>query len=191
MITELINQLENTNLFQRTQIKRQLMSYGEQAVAPLIEAMMQTGRYKNWEAASLLGQLGDERCIAPLLQALVSPNPLVGQVAADVLSKFDLTPWVAELTNALPYSHRTVQLLIVRLLENIGDWQAVPALIELLVETSSPSIRSAVIKSLGRMGDTRAVNIILAFERDTDPEVYMQARIALDRLNRITRQRLS
>jgi HEAT repeat protein len=182
MITELIEQLEDTNLMKRAQVKLKLLACGLQAVEPLICALHDQARYKNWEAASLLGQLHDLRSVVPLLRVLVSRNPILGQVAAEALLGFDLKPYYCELIEALFSCHATVKSLIVGLIEKTGEPAAVPVLVGLLTETPAPSIRVAIIEALGNLGDPRAINTLRAFECDPDAHLRSRIQIALQKL---------
>ncbi|MDZ7294912.1 MAG: HEAT repeat domain-containing protein [candidate division KSB1 bacterium] len=79
------------------------------------------------QAARLLGNMREERAIAPLINALRHPNWTVRQSAEDALRNFG-TKAVPALIDALESDDWVVRLRAARALGEIGDQQAVPAL---------------------------------------------------------------
>jgi hypothetical protein len=67
----------------RSDAKQQLLAFGPAAVEPLIAELRDRAEGVRWAAASLLGQLGDERAIDPLIEALQRPD--MAAAAADAL----------------------------------------------------------------------------------------------------------
>jgi HEAT repeat protein len=91
----------------------------------------QIGRTPGWcpEPATL------EALLLALLDGLKDPDPLAARLAADALTAIG-EPAVPQLLELLDQSDHAVRLLLVRILAEIGDPRAIPALFAALDEDS-------------------------------------------------------
>jgi HEAT repeat protein len=87
-IEELIESLNNDDEFIREESSMLLESKGKEAVEHLIKSLL-NNRNKNAKIAiaKVLGFIGDERAIDPLISTLKDPNKLVRREASTALSK--------------------------------------------------------------------------------------------------------
>lgn len=69
-IDSLIVQLASNDGLIRVQARRSLVAIGEQAVAPLVEALANRKNWVRWEAAKALCQIGDPAAAQALTKAL-------------------------------------------------------------------------------------------------------------------------
>ena len=76
-----------------------------------------------------------EALLLRLLAGLKDPDPLAARLAADALMAIG-EPAVAQLLELLNNSDQAVRLLLVRILAEIGDQRAIPALVAALDEDS-------------------------------------------------------
>jgi HEAT repeat protein len=76
-----------------------------------------------------------EALLLKLLAGLKDPDPLAARLAADALVAIG-EPAVAQLLELLNRSDQAVRLLLVRILAEIGDQRAIPALVAALDEDS-------------------------------------------------------
>lgn len=74
-----------------------------------------------------------EALLLRLLDGLKDPDPLAARLAADALMAIG-EPAVAQLLELLNKSDQAVRLLLVRILAEIGDQRAIPALLDALDE---------------------------------------------------------
>ncbi len=176
-----IAELDSPDRDQREVAKTHLLAAGSHAVESLITAMQAGTKRQCYEAAHVLGQIDDERWVAPMQEVLTSSNVLLAEAAAIALERHGQRS-IEGYLHALPHSHSIVQLRIVAALERIGDLRAVRPLIALLSVASSPSLRCAIIQALGMLGDSQAAALIRSFEHDTDHHVRERVAIALQRL---------
>lgn len=160
-----------------------LAAGGDAVVDALIAALaVENGRIA-WAAAEVLGQLTPARAFPPLVAALYSKNLLLAGMALNALLKYpepDVLPYLAE---ALPRVHIMTQQNIVVALRQLGDRRAAPLLIAQLPGVSSPTIRCAMIQTLGWLGDRAAIPAIRACEDDSNHHVREWAAVALAELS--------
>ncbi len=103
------------------------------------------------QAARLLGNMREERAIAPLVKALHHPNWTVRQSAEGALCNFG-TAAVPALAEALGNGDWVVRLRAARALGEIGDPQAIPALAKALTrEDEHPRARTIQQEALDKL----------------------------------------
>ena len=168
---------------ERRAAQTQLVTVGEPAVAPLIEALETEEGHRAWAAAEVLGLLHDRRAFEPLLRAVRSTNPLVGGMAVKALLLYEDQDIVPLLVEALPSAHIITQQTIIVSLQKIPDGRAVAMLVDLLGQIESPTMRCAIIQTLGALGDAQAVPAIRAFQDDPDHHIREWAAVALKQLD--------
>src|SRR5258707_3183519 len=130
-VDKLITALDSSDVEVREAAKTALRKMGPDAVEPLIATMQTKTSRACWEAARVLSLIDDPRWIAPMEAALTSCAPLLGQVAVAALEPLGYVVAQA-MIDALPRSHKVVQLQILAALEQICSREAVPAIVEVL-----------------------------------------------------------
>ncbi len=156
---------------QRAQAQARLIELGSLVVEPLMAVVgAQEGR-KAWTAAEVLGELADQRAWPVLVDALRSANPMLGVSATKALMKYPGADVLPPLVAALPYAHVMAQQTIILTLQRLGDRRAVTLLIDQLSQTPSPTIRTALVQTLGKLGDLRAIPALRACLDDENHHV--------------------
>ncbi len=131
-----------------------------------------------------LGRSGDERQVAPLVEALRGDRDfLVRSAAAEALgnlkSELGLPALIAALDDASPDVRAAAALALARL----GKPQGNPALRRRLRDLE-PIVRSAAAQALGKLGDGQALPDLINCLADAEPEVRTSAAEALGALGR-------
>lgn len=164
---------------QRSSAKRDLFALGSQVVHPLIREVRTGVGHRSWAAAELLGELADPLGLPALVDALLSPNPILGSAAARALVNFPEWRAADHLAQALPQVHVVTQQNIVLSLLELGEPGTTGALMKLLNDASSPALQCVVVQALGELGDQAAAPAIEALLDDEDHHVRQWAETAL------------
>jgi HEAT repeat protein len=149
-------------------------------VQGLIFALQHKDPVVQYNAAEALGEIGDERAVEPLLDAL--KNDETGGVrwkAVEALSKMG-TPAVAGLIAALQHDDDDVRWKAAIGLGEIGDPKAIPPLINLLCDEDR-FVRSRAAYALSMIGEP-AVDPLICALRDGDGNLRWGAAIALGKI---------
>lgn len=184
-ISRLVNTLDSSP-DESQPAKGRLIELGPAVVEPLIEVVLAQQGRKAWNAAEVLGRLGDRRAAPSLIAALSSPNPMLGSAAAKALyrlsetSGLDVFPALAE---ALPHAPFITQQTIVMGLPTLKDCRAVEVLLDHLERTESPMMRCAIIQALGRLEDPQVAPALRRYLKDEDRHVRAWASEVLQRLD--------
>jgi len=120
----------------------------------------------------VLAQCQQPFVLAAMKRWILSPNPLIGQVAMDYVASYDSAP-TAYLMDCLLDSTYMVRISIVQALGELKSAQAVPTLLTLL-ETPNQrgsTLRLSVIKALGKIGDPTIADRIRPYLNDQDAHV--------------------
>jgi HEAT repeat protein len=159
-----------------------LLQFGRAALDPLVEQVRTApeASVRTW-AAEILGALGDDRAVAPLVACLGDLNDQVRARAASSLGKLgdrravsDLMPLM--LADPVPF----VRIQVVRALGAIGDERALHHLVDSLND-GAWWVRIRVVEALEQLGEPAVEPLFLALE-DEDIEVRRRAAITLERL---------
>jgi HEAT repeat protein len=159
------------------------------------------------QAIDALGRSGDQRAVAPLVEALLDPGPTVPAAAAAALDKLAWQPdrpeqamayfeakgdWqrcvqigapgVPVLVGRLQAAGSSEGLGIVAILGEIGDPRAVDPLIGCL-KSRDHFMRGKAAVALGQIGDPRAIEPLKVRLQDKQAEVQEAAGQALDKLH--------
>ena len=181
VISELIAALDGAS-DQCAKAQAQLLQMGDVIVETLVSVVeAQKGR-KAWAAAEVLGELADQRAWPALVAALRSENPMLSVMATKALLKYPDVEVLLPLVDALPYANIMAQQTIIGALQRLGDNRAVPYLVEQLKQTMSPLIRTAIVQTLGKLGDPSAIPAIRACLGDEDLHVREWSSVALKQL---------
>lgn len=155
---------------------------GATAVEPLIEALQDKEGTVRKFAAMLLGRIGDPRAIEPLGMALYDLHHDVGNASAESLARFGI-PAVGLLVEALNHPEMWIRVHSIHALSKIKDERVVTILLQML-DDPEREVKKGVIKSLGELGDARALPALQAiFSNRADREMQSLAKEAIGRLN--------
>jgi len=141
------------------------------AIDPLISLLSDRNNEIRWEAALALGEIGDLRAIETLRAALHDADRYVRYGAAVALEKMGWSP-----KNAEEYAF---------LLAGKQDWKALSMLgtpavraLSLAAKDLEKSVRVSAIRTLGRIGDEKAIPAIYGALRDPEDQVRWEAVMA-------------
>jgi hypothetical protein len=141
------------------------------AVDPLIALLSDRNNEIRWEAALALGEIRDPRAIEPLREALHDADRYVRYGAAVALGQLG---WSAG--NPEEYAF---------LLVGKQDWKSLLALgtpavraLSLAAKDLEKSVRVSAVRTLGQIGDEKAIPAIYGALRDAEDQVRWEAVIA-------------
>jgi HEAT repeat protein len=135
-----------------------IVQIGEPAVKPLIAVLPHS-----WQAAQILGRLGDKRAVMPLIKVL----PMNAAIVA--LGELGDKRAVRPLIDILGGDDMADMAAAAKSLAQIGDRSAVEPLMAVLGDQTHEDLdrwRWAVIGALGQLGDPRAVEPLIALLND-------------------------
>lgn len=127
-------------------------------------------------AAAILGEIGDERAMEPLVRALKDGNVDVRCQASGALTKMGKGA-VGPLTDMLRDSDHEIRVVAAGMLGDIGDSRAVDPLIGALYDDTD-DVRGAAAGALVQIGDA-AVDRLIEVTKDEDRWVRLYAAGAL------------
>ena len=142
---------------------------------PLLELFPQTAH--THAVGRVLGWLGDDRAVEPMLDALSADTPLMRSSAADALGHLGDKRAIDPLIEALKDENKYVRQAAAIALGNLGSSQAVEPLIEALADPSG-EVSPWVAGALGQIGDARSVEPLIQILM-TDTQFSFYAAIAL------------
>jgi HEAT repeat protein len=154
------------------------------SVEPLIQALSHPEPGMRRFAAEALGELGDTRAIVPLVELLVdrasdeSVAVSVRQVAATALAKLGEVEW-REMAGIGDPSHGLERLA------QRGDSRLLTPLLSVLRDAPSSVIRADAAAALGKLGNRRAVQPLMAATMDSSWDVQRNAFEALGELEAV------
>jgi HEAT repeat protein len=159
------------------------------ALNALIAALKDSDDKVRSYAARALVELGDPRAVGPLVAAMKSESTTTA-ASARALCKFRDRRAVDQLIEALNDENRMVKVCAATALGAVKNPKCVPALIAAL-KSSDPSwdtleisfLRDAVADALGKIGDLRAVDSLVALALDRGLPGHSSAVQALRRMN--------
>jgi HEAT repeat protein len=146
-IDELINDLSKNDEFIQEEAKSLLQEKGVEVVDPLIDALL-NNRNKDIKisVAKILGDIGNEKAIDPLITTLSSPHKLLRREASTSLIKFGNSA-VDSLINLLSNDNWKIRGAAAWVLGSIGDKRAIDPL-KKLIDDKNGFVKSGVKKSL-------------------------------------------
>ncbi len=175
-IKTLISDLHQSDRAVRDRAYKALISAGSPAVPDLIALLKDKDPDMQEYAAGILGNIGDERAVGPLLKMLDSSSPR-RYIAAWALGKIKSEKAIGPLIKVLGEKNDALQKEATRALIAIGP-DSVPALIEAL-KSPVPDIRKYSVRALGIIADKRAEEPLIRLLSDTDNDVAAAAALAL------------
>jgi HEAT repeat protein len=181
-----------------------LAQIGTSAVEPLVSTLKDNDRLVRKAAARALGQIGDARAIEPLTAALKDGDRLVREAAAEALDNLDWKPgkdrtgatyWIVkrQWDRCAEIGAPAAESLIAALKDEDNDVReasavtlleiGAPAVKALIVALKDESVHVTVAEVLSGIGDTRAVEPLIAALRDDDWAMREAAAEALEHLD--------
>ncbi len=129
---------------------------------------------RRYVAAWALGEIGQPQGLPALIRALSDDNAAVRRYATRALIKYNREA-VAPLLEALPAADDVAAAALIRVLGDIGDRRALPA----LLERSTGTHRAEVFAALGKLKDPTAEQALIDGLADPSWSVRMNAAMAL------------
>jgi HEAT repeat protein len=197
----------------RWYVADQLGKIGDpRAVDALIVALKDSHWLVRLHAAKALGRIGNLRAIESLVNAISDESPFVRRRVAVALGKFDNDNVISSLATALSDLDKSVRVGAIQGLSGVRSsyaisliasvvrdpnanvsWRAVEALEKIgaeatnslivLLMDSDYKVRYRVIKTLGRMGDERAIGPLKeVLNREADKMLHWRAELALGQI---------
>jgi len=156
-----------------------LAEMGERAAGLLRQALQHENALVRWGAAQALGEIGDKKAVAPLLQRLKDPESAVRAAAILSLGRLGQAEAVEPLLKQLGDASAMVRWSAAWALEEIGA-ASVTYLLEHLEPASLDPTQAAL---LGRVADIRARPLLLAGLQSPQGGVREQAAWALGQVD--------
>ena len=183
---------------------KQCVSIGGPAVAPLIAILQRADEAARPGACAALGEIGDPRSEAALVAALSDPGMRVRKAAAQALGEIGAAGAAGPLAAALADRTEEVRAAAAASLDKLG-WQAqngqagaaywvawhswyqcaelgAPAVEPLISALKDKSSRPDAARTLGEIGDPRALAPLITLLQDPDGNVQAAATGALARI---------
>lgn len=158
-----------------------LLQIGGRAVPELIDSLPRVDRDSRRDIAHLLGQIGDTRAIPSLVHTVWDKEPLVVQAALRAFQTMGERA-IPGLVTLLQHKDERIRIASAWALGEIGNREAVPALIKAMEDRKSPSLRQQAADALGRIGYAEAVNPLIRALGDREKEVRKEAADALRKI---------
>ena len=136
------------------------------------------------EAASALGEIGDETVIEPLITALKEDESEdVRAASARSLGKYDSNLVAKELGNQISNEESPiVRIAIASAISEIGDFEAIKLLKPILKDEESHWVREAIIEAFGKLENDDYNRILIeCLKSDPSEDVRIQAANSLMR----------
>jgi HEAT repeat protein len=182
-VEPLIAALVDENEYVRSNVSTAISRTGEPAVKPLIAAL--NNKNNHWrirkEVASIVGWLGKNRAVGPLITAMKDENRHVRSEAAKALGKISDPKAVEPLIAALKDDYPSVRAGASEALGRTKDPRAVEPMIFALKDEKK-DVRIAASEALAEMKDPRAVEPLIAVLKDEYKDVLKAAVNALGRI---------
>ena len=154
---------------------------GSTAVEPLIEALKDKEGTVRKFAATLLGNIGDQRAIKPLGAALYDMHHDVGEISAESLAKFG-APSFEVLVEALEHPEMWVRIHSVDVLPKVNEPRVGLVLLEMLKDPER-EVKKHVIQAMGVLKDKRTLPALQEIVADrSDRELHALAKEALEKM---------
>ncbi|MBZ0285113.1 MAG: HEAT repeat domain-containing protein [Anaerolineae bacterium] len=180
-VPALIATLSDSNPAVGEAVFNALLQIGSRAVPELVDALPNTDRDTRRDIANLLGQIGDPRAVPMLARTLWDKEPSVMQAALRAFQMIGEGA-IPGLITLLQHKDEKLRIAAAWALGEIGNREAVPALIKTLEDRRSAALRQQAADALGRIGDAEAVNALSRALGDREKEVRKEAADALRKI---------
>jgi len=144
-----------------------LTDLGSDVIEPLISALGSNEEEEiRLRCAMILGFIGDDRAVEPLLDALKDRNGDVRAAAITAISDLGKEEYGKILLPYLNDSNEKIRLSAIVAIYNLGEPQTLkelkPRLIEFIKEDGDPMVRYYSVKVLGNLGESENIPYILS-----------------------------
>jgi HEAT repeat protein len=183
----LIERLKDKDSYVRRSVAEALGEIGDaRAVDALIEALKDEDSVIRIRVAEALGKIGDKKAVDALIEALKDQNRYVRESIIKALGKIGDAKAIDTLIRMLKGVENEVGELVKNAIIEIAkkDLVAIDKLVKALKDNDS-EIRKKVARTLGEIGDKRAVDSLIEALRDSEGIVRFEARKALVRILRV------
>jgi HEAT repeat protein len=136
------------------------------------------------KAATELGRLGEKRAIPALIEALKDPNMALRNNAAFALGEIGAEEAVPRLIDLLRDPEERVRKSAIKALGMIRAKDAVAPLLQVLDADNSRVTRKSALRSLGQIGDPKALGAVERFVSHPDPALADAAKKAVEVLKK-------
>lgn len=161
---------------------------GPDDVPVLIEALTAPAMGTRWNAALLLGEIGDRSAVPALVECVgQDENVRVRRRAIEALGKIGDTSAVPAITAALKSEDNLERRDAARALGALGDTSAVPGLIEALKDEEGFVRRDAAL-ALGLLGDRSAVPALQDLTGEPPEDFSVEAPLGPDEMSPVARE---
>jgi len=133
-------------------------------------------------AATELGKLREKRAVPALIGALKDPNMALRNNAAFALGEIGAREAAPRLIDLLRDPEERVRKNAIKALGMICAREAVAPLVQVLDAEISRVIRKSAIRSLGQIGDPKALRAVERFVSHSDPALADAAKKAVEML---------
>jgi len=137
-----------------------------------------------WRAAEALGEEGDLRAVAPLIEALSDPHVDVSWIAAKSLGRLGDPEAVPHLIRMLEDEDKWQRIGAAEGLGGIADPEAVEPLVRILAADPDRLVREKAAWALGEIGGDTAKEALLSAEEDESERVRKAVQKALEKLKK-------
>jgi HEAT repeat protein len=163
-----------------------LVLIGSPAVAPLLRALQDEAWGAHAGGAYILGKIGDQRAVQPLIDAMRFEEMHGGETREALLGFGEIA--LRPLLHALKHhENAVVRRGAASTLGDFPDPLVIPALVEALEADEDDDVRQIAAYILGKRGDARAVEPLIARLEDDTPSVREAAARALGALGEMIR----
>jgi len=181
-VDELIKQLESPRWWVRAHAARDLGFFGaKRAIAPLTAAVEDTNAEVRFEAIQALIVLVGVDALRTVFRVGRNLSTWNMMALSVIVLRFreDAIPYLLE---GLEAKDQSIVVFCVEMLAEIGFVSAVEPLRSLAKEYPNIIVRTKAVEALGRLGDSRAVPLLIENTANSFPEMRMSAINALRRV---------
>jgi HEAT repeat protein len=178
-VLPLIEALRDEDWQIRLQVPEILVTYGNKAEKPLLEALNKKNKWTKVGAANVLGKIRTEEAVLPLISLLEDQDRTVRDEAAVALSRIKSERAVEHLLDLLKHETNYVQEEAAWVLGEMKSKDAVRSLIQALDDEDAGWMAAV---ALGKIGDKQAVEPLKKKMGDHDTRVGQAAAWALARI---------
>jgi HEAT repeat protein/tRNA A-37 threonylcarbamoyl transferase component Bud32 len=180
-VPNLIDVLKDESEYSRRAAVEVLNEVGDEtAVKHLLQAIKDEDWWVRSRAADALGKIGGPRVINAALSLVSDRDEEIRRTAIEILNQTRDERAVGHLIEATHDSDWWVSERAVDALGVMASRKAVPRLLEML--GANPKSVSSVVRALGRIGDLRAVDPVLAALARPETDIVIEAMTALVQL---------
>ncbi|HEY0766348.1 MAG TPA: HEAT repeat domain-containing protein [Steroidobacteraceae bacterium] len=182
-IRYLIDVLKDENENARRAAVEVLNAIGNaKSVKYLLEALKDSDWWVRSRAADALGKIGGPKVIDAVLQLVRDKDEDIRRAAIEILNQTKDERAVESLIQATRDSDWWVSERAVDALAEIGSKRAVPRLMEMLQSPANAKATPIVVRALGKLGDSKLVDMLLPLIGRPEREIRIEAIQALSRV---------